>query len=655
LVVGFILMFLLVACQQDQEEVPDGAPPATIHTSFTGAVPPGAQSRLGRGSLNVVAFSPGGEHLAAGGDVGLYLYDAETLEEIWQLPTTSPIIAISFSPQGDILATGARNGSLSLIDGVDGQVLTSTPGNDSDQIGVNTLAWVEGNAPEGQLNLAAGFNDGNVAISRIDLGEADQASGLFNVEVLGTLDRQATGVTSMAYNPNGKVLATGNRGGVINLWDAETMQWFGALEEHEQDNAVQALVWSPDSKRLISSSLDDSVIVWDVLTFQPLDRLAHGDDAINVGYSPDGEQFASAGVDGEVNLWESEDPQENQAAVMVGHELTAIAWSPKWDKFVTVLPEGELAVWSMDEMAENAQPLAILAGHSMHGDWVSSGAWSPGGDKLATGLGDDVLIWDSDSGELENTLEGHSSLVTSAAWSADGDQLATGSRDQSVIIWDLESGRPRLTLAEHGNNVTDLAWSPDGRRLASAGSLDDTVIVWDPETGEVVHKLPGTGSGVWSLAWSPDGDTLAVGTTLGEILFWDMTGQLSGGPFKNLKKHTNWIAGLDYSPDGKLLASAGADNRIILTDLEDDSAKNYVGHLGPVRRVRFSPDGDRLASASRDGLVVVWDAARDAGTEPIAILEGHTDGVNEVFWSPDGKLLASGSDDGTVIIWDVTP
>lgn len=651
-----VIGLFLIACQRSPDEDSDGdvgeVSPPNFRSSYAGAIPPDASSRLGRGSLNVISFSPDGQQIAAGGDVGLYLYDGQSLEEIWQVPSDSSILSLSFSPLGDILAVGSANGSISLIDREGGQIITSTPANEGDQNGVYSLAW---NDSENALRLAVGFNDGTVAISEIVLEEGDQDGDLSNIEVLGLLERQAGGVTAMAFNPNGKVLATGNRGGRIELWDTSTMQWFGVLQGHDPGNAVISLAWSPDSRQLLSGSLDDSFIIWDILNFEQLRRLEGDGDAIQVDYSPDGKTFASATSTGEVNIWDQEDIEVIPGTSAVDGDLTSVAWSADWEKYATAASNGELKVWSMDQTLDNRDPIMTLAGHSMSGDWVSAEAWSPDGGRLATGLDNVIHIWDYETNEHLIELNGHESLVTALTWSPDGQSLASASRDKSIIIWNLENGQPDLTLERHKHVVTDLAWSPDGRLIASAGSLDNSAIVWDPESGEMIHELQGSDDGVWSLAWSPDSSELAIGTTLGAVLFWDIDDGNLAEPAKTLRRHLNWVAGLDYSPDGKFLASAGADNQIVLTNLEDEEAKRYVGHLAPVRRIRFSPDGSKLASASRDSLVMVWDAALDGDTDPIQILEGHTAGINDVIWSPDGAHLASGSDDGTVLLWDLGP
>jgi WD40 repeat protein len=249
-------------------------------------------------------------------------------------------------------------------------------------------------------------------------------------------------------------------------------------------------------------------------------------------------------------------------------------------------------------------------------------------------------------------LSGHESGVTDLVWSPDGSEVASAARDHEVIVWDLESGQPRLRLTEHTQNVTDLAYAPNGRRLATAGSLDNTVIIWDLADGQLLGRFPGEGDGAWSVAWSPDSQSLAVGLTSGHVQLWAVDEPAEAGPLTTMIRHAGWVSGLEYSPDGSLLASVGADGRLLVTRLEDKKAKTYTGHLGPIRRVHFSPDGAYLATAGIDGKTIIWDARPDASTDPLAIFEGHTDSINDVGWSPDGKQLVSVSDDGTAIIWE---
>ncbi len=655
---ALLLILFLVACRPAVDETPASTITPTEPTvseviSYAGASPEGALARLGRGSLAVAAFSPDDRQIAVGGNVGVYLYAADTLEELWHLPATSPIISLAFSPDGQWLAAGATNGIVNLIHAASGRVRQGTPPGVNGQNGVNALSWAGGLQPTDDQLLVAGFNDGAVAISRLPPAAEGSTTGSPPIEVLGLLERSPAGVTALAISPNGRILATGDRSGYINLWEIATLSWFGRLEGHESGDAVLDLAWSPAGDQLLSAGRDGNIFIWDVLTFQPLHQIQGAAEALALSYSPDGQSFAVAAGDGQIVTRQSTSPYGELSSRSLDRLLSGLEFDSGWDSFAAFSPDGELSVWPLT--GEHAsKPTISLVGHTPVIANATAAAYSPGGQILATGLGDQVILWDTATWQPRQFLAGHQSGVSDLAWSPDSAELASASRDHTVIIWDLKSGQPRLHLTEHTSNVTDLAYSPNGRRLATAGSLDNTVIIWDLETGLPLAMYPGEGAGVWSVAWSPDGQTLATGLTSGHIHLWKADNHASPGPLTSMIRHSDWVSGLDFSPDGSLLASVGADGRLLITRLEDAKAKTFSGHLGPVHRVHFSPDGTMLVTSGIDGQVIVWDASPEATTEPLFIFEGHTGPVNDAGWSADGRQLASVSEDGTAIIWDLS-
>ncbi|MGB3715555.1 MAG: WD40 repeat domain-containing protein [Candidatus Promineifilaceae bacterium] len=657
--VPYLLLVLLFAagCRQNGE---DGAEiertDAKPHLSYAGPHPADAQGRLGKGSINVTAYSPDGEYIIAGGDVGVYMYESESLEQMWQIPSAGHITSLAASPDGSLIAVGAEDGSVTILDASDGTIVIGTPGQSNNENSVFSLAWSEQAGADESLLLAAGFNDGNVVISQIQHDGLPVEDGL-EISVFGNLDRQRSGVPAMAFSPNGRVLATGTRNGLISIWDTETLAWIGFLDGHELAHAVFSLDWSTDGRWLLSGGRDETVILWDMTTLSPQHVIDdHNAEIVSVDFSPDSKYFGSISADGTGYFWNLDDSELEQVDDVQLNALLGATWSPTWDTLAVASPNGQLATFNIDKQPSLNGPTNVILGHSTHGQRVSRAAWSPAGDRLASGLGNEVRIWDVESNLPTISIMGHDGLVGGLDWSPDGTQLATGDADGLALIWDTTTGDLLKTLDGHTSGITDLRWSPDGRWIATVGSLDDTVLVWDPASGEPTYHLSGLGSGIWSVEWSPDSGTVTGGTTNGEILFWNLDEVTNGELTRVIRRHLNWISGLSYSPDGRWLASSGADNRIVLTELETERAITYAGHSGAVRSVDFSPDGKVLASGSQDELVILWDVATPGeNTVPLAVYTGHADGVDDVRWSPDGRLVASGSDDGTVLLWPGSP
>jgi WD40 repeat protein len=293
-----------------------------------------------------------------------------------------------------------------------------------------------------------------------------------------------TGIRSVAFGPDGRLLATAAEDGAVRIWNVADGALVNTLIGHI--DVVGAVAFAPDGKLLASASDDKTIRLWEVATGQ-LVRVLQGHTAPvwALAFAPDGRTLASGSNDRTIRLWN--------------------------------VADGTL--------------LRTLEGHSV-GVW--SVAFAPDGTILASAASDnpafketEVRLWNVADGTPAGTLAGHTRGVLCVAFAPDG-TLASGSVDRQIILWDLANRQPARTLLGHTDNVYAVAFTPESRMLAS-GSLDNTVRLWNVADGTVLQTLTGHAGRVWSVAFAPDGRTLASASADGRVRLWRPLSSVGGG------------------------------------------------------------------------------------------------------------------------------
>ena len=445
----------------------------------------------------------------------------------------------------------------------------------------------------------------------------------------------------ITFSPNGHLLASGSDDQTVKLWDTRSGQCLATLQGH--GGGIWSVAFSPDCTMLASSSEDTTVKLWDVGTGRCIKTLqGHGSRVWSVAFSPDGTTLATGNDDYAVRLWDIRDGKCIQTLLGHTHRVQSVAFSADGHILVSGSHDQTVRLWDVG----TGQCLHTLQSHT---DLVNSVAFSPNGTTLASSSDDQtVRLWDVSTGQCLKTLQGHGSKVWTVAFSPDGTTLASGSDDQTVRLWDASTGQYLKILQGYCNGVWSVTFSPQGTMIAS-GSNDQIVRLWDTSTEQCLKTLQGHSNRVTSVSFSPDGSILGSGSEDQTVKLWGVS---TGQCLKTLRGHSNRILSVAFSPDGTMLASGSEDQTVKLWDVSTGKClKTLQDHSHRIWSVAFSPDGHTLACGCHDQTIRLW----ELGTgQCLQILQGHTDWIWSVAFSPDGRTLVSSSGDQTIRLWDVS-
>jgi WD40 repeat protein len=529
----------------------------------------------------------------------------------------------TLSPNGRLAALAERNKA---------HVFDTSTGKEQFQID---------SAPERARRLIFTPDSSNLVIVDDRIRWCDAVSG----EVIASLRLKFDRVNSLALSADGLTLAVAGQG--RSAQDFSIFRLDGStrkvtLQARGTGPTMTATALSPDGRVLAANyPAAGMVVVSDTRTGRRIAQhgSAHASAISALTFSGVGYKLVTADVEGTIRIWEDArklTSKSSASLTLKGHEaaITHVGFSSSGKQLVSTSADKTARVWDMESIG------AAIRAQERAGKSGKAARFSPDGHWIAGAEGRSVRLWDAATGKLVRELPGSDKgRVCSVAFSpTDNRLLAVGYGGQAdvsyVSLWDFDAEMelarlpgatdlPDFRLDRHNGLVGALAFSPDGKYLIagfggenfSPTRFSSPVKVWEVASRRLIRLLGG---------------------------------------------HTGYCSSLDFSRDGKVLASGSHDGTAILWSVESWKAIRTLRNPDPgwaysqagaeVRDVACSPDGKTLALASRAGTVQLW----AVGTgKLLATLKGHSSAVNAVAFSPDGRTLASGGTDHTVRLWNV--
>ena len=563
-----------------------------------------------------------------------HFYNRMGHDELQSFEHPAPVQTAQFSPNDQLVATGAEDGFLRLWNAESGELLHQIK------------------AHAGTIDDVAFSKDGMVLVTV----SSDKSAKVWNAksgELIQELEGHTSRVTSAAFRDDGQCFATGAEDG-LRFWDGQTLELIHECKTNSPASThIAEMSWHPQKNLLLTISHDDTILVWDAESGQ-----------LDSSYA-----------------WLNEMPE---LEFWFGN--SQIAWSPNADRILAIGHWNAIIDLPTDDSPSKGQAFQHHA-NALCGGWSNDGKYFMlAGDTL------ELFLFDAVTREEVGRIRGHESTITDCATNSDGTKIVTASKDRTVKIWEF----PMNPGSEGPGAEGGLALSPDATRVAVSGGMRNKVLITELETEELIGQFTSPiDTWVGYISYDPAGEKIAVASGNGEtdsmvyildgrlgellrtinpnsvyvqFLAWHPTeagllavGQSTDQPMEfwnandgelvESQEYMSWKwNAADWSPDGRWLAYAGWRPEVVDWGSRQIEVKLDEINEAPYA-VQFSRDGKLLAVGSEESAIRLY----ETGTwKLLATLTGHAGPVLELQWGPRSERLASIGADWTLRLWDPT-
>ncbi|MCB9188971.1 MAG: caspase family protein [Flavobacteriales bacterium] len=424
------------------------------------------------------------------------------------------------------------------------------------------------------------------------------------------------------------------------VFDFETLERKGELKGH--DSYIFDMIFSKQTGDLITTSHENKTIIWDVNKMMEKQSASFGIFGSTALDTHPFEPYFLQAEMSTVYYISERDMKVTKTFRALGNRVMNMTYDQIGNYLVTTgvnmsgLPgsNGMVKIWDLEQNKIK---------RSIHGFWPV--AFSPNGRDLVTMYGgSEMAVWNPSTGEIKNKLNTEGELIQNVAFNKDGSLLAGAGYLGILRVWDMKDYKLSKKFVGHVGGIYGSSFSPDGKLLVSCG-MDNTVRIWDLKTEKEIHKIDLADEYAIILSdvkFSPDGSLIAVAS-------WDHKVRIYNTSDWSLKHtlegHTNMITTIDFSADGRFLASgagnnsvAEADNSVIVWNVEKGTEHcRYKGHRGMIWKVVFDKLSSHIYSSGDDGTIRVWDYKN---CEEVALMASVGD-EDYVIATPDNYYMSS--------------